>query len=258
MKENQKTSTRNQLDLETLQISINFAQNLPQAFAALVPTQELVVVYLFIFLCAGWINIDCGALKDYTDPVTKILWVTDAGYINTGVNLEVPNALNVWKGYSELATVRAFNTSGAKNCYSLGPLTPNGTYTVRGTFLYDYYDNAATLPTFQVAIGTTVVANVSFANQYNLRYLEFTLMATSNTIHYCLLQDQSLSTPFISALTVRPISQAQVDEWFTNTKPSELSRGYIFKTKRRLDFGGQRVLRYVDCLTLIAFLILRY
>lgn len=39
-------------------------------------------------------------------------------------------------------------------------------------------------------------------------------MAMSDTIYYCLLADESLSTPFISALTVRPIDQTQVDEWY--------------------------------------------
>lgn len=161
-------------------------------------------------------------------------------------------------------TIRAFNASSAKNCYTLGPLTPNSTYTIRGTFLYDNYDNAPTLPTFQVAIGTTVVANVSFPDQYTLKYMEFTLMAMSDTIYYCLLADESLSTPFISALTVRPIDQTQVDEWYPswNAPGWELSHGYIFRTKRRLNFGGNQILRYISCQLWALFwslcIILRY
>ena len=232
-----------------------YSQNHPGPFPALIPLQHIIQepykfvgCFFFVFLCAGWINIDCGASENYIDPVTTIRWVTDTGYINTGVNVEVPNALSSWKGYSELTTIRAFNASRAKNCYALGPLTPNSTYTIRGTFLYGNYDNNATLPTFQVAIGTTVVANVSFIDQYFLRYLEFTLMAMSDTIHYCLLEDQSLSTPFISALTVRPIAQSQVEDWFPslNGPGWELSNGYIFRTKRRLNFGGNQILRYVS------------
>ena len=159
--------------------------------------------------------------------------------------MAVPNALSDWP---ELTTIRAFNASSAKNCYALGPLTPNSVYTIRGTFLYENYDSATTLPTFQVAIGTTVVANVSFPDQYTLKYLEFTLMAMSDTIYYCLLEDQSLSTPFISALTVRPINQSQVDEWYpsSNGPGWELSQGYIFRTKRRLNFGGNQILRYIN------------
>jgi hypothetical protein len=192
-------------------------------------------------IIAGWISIDCGAASSYTDPVTGIRWVTDAGYISTGVNVEVPNAPQDYPDFEELLTVRVFNNSRAKNCYALGPLVPNNTYMIRASFLYTLYDGAAIsspLPTFQAAIGTTVVGNVTFSDQSALRVLEHTLMAKNDTIHYCLVHDQSLSNPFVSAIVVRKIDQAIADVWFNSSNPSELSRGFIFRTRGRVDFGG--------------------
>lgn len=201
---------------------------------------------------AGWINIDCGATSNYTDPVTGIQWVTDTGYVSTGANVEVPNALQYYPGFAELTTVRVFNNSRAKNCYTLAPVIPNNTYIIRGSFLYALYDGAATsslLPTFQVAIETTVVANVTFIAQNGLRVLEHTLMAKNDTIHYCLVQDQSLSNPFVSAIVVRKLDQAVADVWFNSSNPSELSRGFIFRARGRADFGGSpnEFIRFITC-----------
>lgn len=173
--------------------------------------------------------------------MTGIRWVTDAGYVSTGVNVEVPNAPQDFPGFEELLTVRVFNNSRAKNCYALGPLIPNNTYMIRASFLYALYDGAAEsapLPTFQAAIDTTVVGNVTFIVENGLRILEHTLMAKNDTIHYCLVHDQSLSNPFVSSIVVRKIDQAVANVWFNSSNPSELSRGFIFRTRGRVDFGG--------------------
>ncbi len=39
---------------------------------------------------------------------------------------------------------------------------PNMTYVIRGIFFYGSYNNATKLPSFQMAIDGTVVANVTF------------------------------------------------------------------------------------------------
>ena len=70
--------------------------------------------------------------------------------------------------------------------------------------------------------------------------------AVNDTIYLCLVQDESMSIPFVSAITVRPINAQLANDWFTSTDPSELSLGYKFHLRKRLNFGGDpsTVLRY--------------
>ncbi|CAM6054766.1 unnamed protein product [Sphagnum tenellum] len=123
---------------------------------------------------AGSVFIDCGSTASYVDPVTSMRWESDAPkYIKQGVNAFVPSAKATYPDLSELTTVRYFPDSlPYKNCYSL-PVTPNNAYLIRATFFYGYYDNATTLPSFQMAIDGTIVANVTIENATAFVYHEF-------------------------------------------------------------------------------------
>ena len=159
----------------------------------------------------GFLYIDCGSTATYNDSVTGLQWVPDDGYITTGVNVGSVVPASQVPAFPEFTTLRFFNGSHPKDCYSL-PVTPNATYLLRASFYYGDYDNATTAPTFHMAIDATVVANISTASE-NLNgpvagkssYEEFTIKAQSNVTYLCLLRDSTNTTPFISAIALRHI-----------------------------------------------------
>jgi hypothetical protein len=115
-------------------------------------------------------------MASYVDSITNISWVPDAPeYITTGVNGYVSSAPS---NFSEFTTVRYFPDTRAKNCYSF-PVLPNSTYLIRGTFFYGYHDNGTTLPSFQMAVDGTIVANVTFDTATTGVYHEFPFGWTS-------------------------------------------------------------------------------
>ncbi|CAK9213741.1 unnamed protein product [Sphagnum troendelagicum] len=191
----------------------------------------------------GSIFVDCGSNAGYRDKVTNISWVPDAQYITTGVNGYVPSAQTNYPNFSEFTTVRYFPDSTAKNCYSF-PAISNQTYLMRGTFFYGFYDNATTTPSFQMGIDGTIVANVTFNDPVTFVYYEFTYVSGLNTnaTFLCLLRDSSNSIPFISAISFSPLP----DDFFYCSSPPAPNQGYYAQTKYRLNFGGNRFVRYPD------------
>ncbi|CAK9266660.1 unnamed protein product [Sphagnum jensenii] len=192
----------------------------------------------------GSVFIDCGSMVSYVDSITNISWVPDAPeYITTGVNGYVPSAPSIYPNFSEFTTVRYFPDTRAKNCYSF-PVMPNSTYLIRGTFFYGNYDNGTTLPSFQMAIDGTRVANVTFDNAATFVYHEFMVASVSNVIFLCLLRDSSNSVPFISAISFSFLPA----DFFDSTVYGFLygTQRLYFETKYMLNFGGDGLVRYPD------------
>jgi hypothetical protein len=133
--------------------------------------------------------------------------------------------------------VRYFPDSIAKNCYKF-PVISNQTYLIRGTFFYGSYDNATAPPSFQFGIDGTIVANVTFDDTATFVYYEFSYVSelNLNTSFLCLLRDSSNSVPFISSISLSPIP---------NNFPT-LYLGVYVQTKYRLNFGGNRLIRYAS------------
>ncbi|CAK9200256.1 unnamed protein product [Sphagnum troendelagicum] len=193
----------------------------------------------------GSIFVDCGSNASYVDKVTNISWVPDAQYITAGENRYVASAQSIYPNFSEFTTIRYFPDSTAKNCYSFPAIT-NQTYQIRGTFFYGFYDNAMTTPSFQMGIDGTIVANVTFNDAVTFVYHEFTYVSqpNSNKTFLCLLRDSSNSVPFISAISFSPMP----NDFFYGTfpVPVKLYEGHYVQTKYRLNFGGNRFVRYPD------------
>ncbi|CAK9266655.1 unnamed protein product, partial [Sphagnum jensenii] len=188
--------------------------------------------------------VDCGSVARYVDSITNISWVPDApDYITTGVNGNVPSATSIYPNFSEFTTVRYFPDTRAKNCYSF-PVMPNSTYLIRGTFFYGNYDNGTMLPSFQMVIDGTIVANVTFDNAAIFVFYEFMAASVSNVTFLCLLRDSSNSVPFISAISFSflPVGffYSTVSDFLYGTQ-----RKY-FETKYRLNFGGDGLVRHPD------------
>ncbi|KAH9530799.1 hypothetical protein CY35_19G003100 [Sphagnum magellanicum] len=118
------------------------------------------------------------------------------------------------------------------------------TYLIRGTFFYGNYDNGTTLPSFQMAIDGTIVANVAFDNAAIFVYHEFMVASVSNLTFLCLLRDSSNSVPFISAISFSFLPA----DFFNSAVYAFLygSQRIYFETKYRLNFGGDGLVRHPD------------
>ncbi|CAK9867946.1 unnamed protein product [Sphagnum jensenii] len=192
----------------------------------------------------GSVFVNCGSMASYVDSITNISWVPDARYITTGVNGNVSSARSIYPNFSEFTTVRYFPDTRAKNCYSFFPVMQNSTYLIRATFFYGHYDNGTKLPSFQMAIDGTIVANVTFENAAVFVYHEFMAasVSVSDVTFLCLLRDSSNSVPFISA-----ISFSLLPAEYFNSAVSDFLYGYqprYVETKYRLNFGGDGLVRH--------------
>lgn len=181
---------------------------------------------------SGFISIDCGAPAAYTDSVTGVYWVPDANYTSVGKNFaNVPGSSLYAQAYS---TLRYFDEPRGKYCYVLPGTLAGMAYMIRYSFWYGSYDNAATMPTFNVSIDATEVWNFgssSFSNSDTTQF-EHLYIATKNTIDFCLIRDQAGgSNPFISSLELRTYEANSYEE------PSLLAGNYFLKVFR-LNIGG--------------------
>jgi hypothetical protein len=193
---------------------------------------------------AGSVFVDCGSVARYVDSITNISWVPDApDYITTGVNGYVPSASSIYPNFSEFTTVRYFPDTRAKNCYSF-PVMPNSRYLIRGTFFYGNYDNGTTLPSFQMAIDGTIVANITFDNAAMFVYHEFLVGSVSKVTFLCLLRDSSNSVPFISAISISVLPVGHFYSYLSDFLYAT-QRKYV-ETKYRLNFGGHGLVRHPD------------
>jgi hypothetical protein len=97
-----------------------------------------------------------------------------------------------------------------------------------------------------MGIDGTIVANVTFHDAATFVYYEFSYVSrldTSETF-LCLLRDSSNSVPFISAISFSPMP----NDFFYRALPVpvKLYGGHYVQTKYRLNFGGNRFVRYAD------------
>jgi hypothetical protein len=94
-----------------------------------------------------------------------------------------------------------------------------------------------------MGIDGTIVADVTFSDTATFVYYEFSYVSELNfdTTFLCLLRDSSNSVPFISSISFSPLPND-----FFYASPSLLYQGQYVETKYRLNFGGNRLIRYPD------------
>ncbi|KAH8942289.1 hypothetical protein BDL97_14G091000 [Sphagnum fallax] len=186
----------------------------------------------------GSFFVNCGSTASYVDNVTGITWMPDDQFIdkNSGVNTNVSSASQYYSDFSEFTTLRYFNDSRAKNCYSF-PVTPNETYQIRGTFFYGNYDNQTMVPSFQMGVDGTIVASNIISELYVIAYQEITYVPQRNVTFLCLSRDVTNSVPFISAISLVNVTGASAFE-------DNLYMGYYYVTQFRWNFGGNGIIRY--------------
>ncbi len=156
---------------------------------------------------------------------------------NSGVNTNVSSASQYYSDFSEFTTLRYFPDSRAKNCYRF-PVTPNGTYQIRGTFFYGNYDNQTTVPSFQMAVDGAIVASNIISELYVIAYQEITFVPQRDVTFLCLSRDLTNSVPFISAISLVNVTAPAA---FADN----IYMGYYYVTQFRWNFGGNGIIRYV-------------
>ncbi|KEH27246.1 putative transferase [Medicago truncatula] len=159
----------------------------------------------------GFISIDCGGPEnfEYTDEDTKIKYVTDGSYIQTGVNKNISSDYAYPKNPNlpyPLSDLRSF-PHGNRNCYRLIAGTKGSLHLIRASFLYGNYDGENKLPEFDLYVGVNFWSSVKFKNASEQVALETISMATSEETNVCLV-NKGKGIPFISALELRPIDNS--------------------------------------------------
>ncbi|KAL9324979.1 hypothetical protein ACSQ67_005624 [Phaseolus vulgaris] len=98
-------------------------------------------------------HIDCGSPTNTTDPFNTT-WLSDR-YFSGGATGIVSEPLHFRHAHEK--TLRFFPiSSGKKNCYAI-PSLPPSRYLLRTFVVYDNYDGRSHPPSFDVAVGSTVV-----------------------------------------------------------------------------------------------------
>ncbi|GJW49980.1 leucine-rich repeat transmembrane protein kinase protein [Tanacetum coccineum] len=184
---------------------------------------------------SGFISIDCGIAKgtNYTDSKTGLNYVSDAGFIDSGVSQSILPTYNSPTLDLQLTTLTSF-PQGTRNCYTLRPKQGKGNrYLIRARFHYGNYDFKGQPPQFDLYLGSdhwyTVNFSVSLAVDYEIIHL-----TSSDYIYVCLL-NIGLGNPFISAIELRLLDSSMY--------ATQLQSLILF---RRLNFGTSEIVRYAD------------
>lgn len=185
----------------------------------------------------GSISIDCGLPDDvsYTDKTTEIPYISDSGFIDTGINNLISAKFISGTLQRALLNVRSF-PHGKRNCYTLRHPEGKATiYLIRASFMHGNYDGSDRLPEFSLYVGVNFWDTVKFDNASHVVTKEIIHVPLMDTIHVCLLDTDS-GTPFISALELRHFHNSS---YRTQSGPLVLVK--------RFDVGSttNRIVRYV-------------
>ncbi|KAK4764750.1 hypothetical protein SAY86_025840 [Trapa natans] len=187
---------------------------------------------------SGFKSIDCGQPQsNYTDDATTISYISDSSLIDTGVPVSISASLRSNSLSKQLYYVRSF-PDGLKNCYTVAA-TRGKRYLIRARFMYGNYDSKNQPPQFDLYLGVTYWASIKFKYASDVVDKEIIHVLSSDSIDLCLVKAGS-TTPFISAIELRPISPKT--DIYVTTSGSLLS--YF-----RIDLGSQTsniIYRYRD------------
>ncbi|PHT45929.1 hypothetical protein CQW23_15087 [Capsicum baccatum] len=157
---------------------------------------------------SGFISIDCGisAGSNYTDIITGLSYTSDVGYVSGGVNKSISPIYQTNALERQFLTLTSFPI-GTKNCYTLTPAQGKfGKYLIRASFLYGDYDGNGKLPEFDLHIGENYWDTVTISNASIPIRKDIIHTPSNDSIAVCLVKTDTTSTPFISALELRPLN----------------------------------------------------
>ncbi|CAA6672936.1 unnamed protein product [Spirodela intermedia] len=152
----------------------------------------------------GFISIDCGLDLDsnYTDEFTHIFYSLDDGYVDGGVNMDIPRDPTSASLSHRYLNLRIF-PNGTRNCYTMGTVKEGVKYLVRAGFLYGNYDGKNQPPQFDLYLGVNLWRTVNTLAD-DVVTAEIIAISPTNVLQVCLL-NTGMGTPFISVLEVRPL-----------------------------------------------------
>ncbi|KAM7468974.1 hypothetical protein LguiA_007157 [Lonicera macranthoides] len=157
---------------------------------------------------SGFISIDCGIPEgsNYTDAITGIQYISDKGFIDTGLSRTVSPEFKVDEFLVlQLLTLRSF-PQGTRNCYNLRPAKGKGNrYLIRARFFYGNYDRKNQLPEFDMHLGVEYWDTITFDKVSTFMRYEIIHIPTSDYINICFI-NTGYGTPFVSSLELRSLS----------------------------------------------------
>ncbi|KAM7468977.1 hypothetical protein LguiA_007160 [Lonicera macranthoides] len=156
----------------------------------------------------GFISIDCGIPEgsNYTDAITGIQYISDKGFIDTGLSRTISPEFKVDEFLvQQLLTLRIF-PQGTRNCYNLRPAKGKGNrYLIRARFFYGNYDRKNQLPQFDMHVGADYWDTITFDGPLSIMRYEIIHIPTSDYINICFI-NTGYGTPFVSSLELRSLS----------------------------------------------------
>ncbi|XP_052186292.1 probable LRR receptor-like serine/threonine-protein kinase At1g67720 isoform X2 [Diospyros lotus] len=204
----------------------------------------LIFLYLLLILCLiqsslsqvkEFISIDCGSTSNYTDPRTRLDWISDTELMSHGKSVEVENPNGDLPQYQRR---RDFPIDSKKYCYNL-KTTERRRYLVRATFLYSSSLSVDTYPKFQLYLDATKWSTVTVQDGSRVYVKEIIIRARSNSIDVCLCC-ATTGSPFISTLELRPLNLSMY--------ATDFEDDFYLKVAARVNFGApsREVVRYPD------------
>ncbi|KAG2722810.1 hypothetical protein I3760_02G143900 [Carya illinoinensis] len=157
---------------------------------------------------SGFLSIACGLLpadSTYNEPTTRIDYISDANFIDTGISGSIVSELrDTFQQQAVWRNVRSF-PQGVRNCYTINNIAKGTIYLIRGTFLHGNYDGQSDLPELDLYLGTNMWDTVKVENASYSIIKELIHVPSRNDIHVCLV-NTGLGTPFLSAIEFRPLN----------------------------------------------------
>ncbi|ONI14981.1 hypothetical protein PRUPE_3G019400 [Prunus persica] len=143
----------------------------------------------------------------YTETTTKIRYISDASFIDTGESKSVLNEFR--DDYQQpYWSLRSF-PEGTRNwnCYNIN-VTSGIKYLIRASFVYGNYDGQEKAPEFELHLGANLWESIRFENaSIAAAHKELIHVPLRSYIHVCLVNTGS-GVPFISAIELRPLLNA--------------------------------------------------
>ncbi|XP_057813509.2 probable LRR receptor-like serine/threonine-protein kinase At1g67720 [Cryptomeria japonica] len=186
----------------------------------------------------GFLNLDCGARVNSTDPKTNLTWGIDSKeYINVGEQANVSNtSLDFY-----LQSLRYFSKPYDKSCYSL-PVVPNTPYMLRLWFHFGNYNGNTNPPSFNVSVETQgmlyrQMENIAVAGTPNWDTEKILTTGSAERLYVCFIRtlDGSDNDPFVSAIQLRKLLNGMYDLQ---------DKGLMLNSVLRFDLGGESLIRY--------------
>ncbi|XP_019193335.1 PREDICTED: putative leucine-rich repeat receptor-like protein kinase At2g19210 isoform X2 [Ipomoea nil] len=192
---------------------------------------------------SGFVSIDCGLPEgsNYTDPITGIRYVSDAGFADSGTVNNISSSYVTGDLIRQFLTVRSF-PEGPRNCYTVRPPKSKfrTKYLIRARFLYGNYDGQNQVPTFDLHLGADRWKTITLEDASTPHSTEMIHVMSSDFLHVCLV-NTGAGTPFISALELRLLNEDGLFAMYPTVNGSLQLYG-------RIDLGStsNQFIRYKD------------